>query len=283
MNIQSLQRPGHLKEALKLLADNPGITPIAGGTDLIVQLRGHVRDDRHLLDLTACLPRHIEFENEELRIGAGAVMDSIARSQQVGRMFPALASAAGRVGAWPIQCRATIGGNLANASPAADTAPALLVSDTVLVLVCGSSRRELPLRDFFKGPGRTVLRPGELILELRIPRSRVPAVSHFEKLGWRRGQVISVVSLAVEYLVDDSGRIRDPRVAFGAVAATPKRAPRIEELLEGKIPQSVDFDELAAAVDHDIAPIDDLRAPAWYRRLAAPVMLLRVLQGGGHV
>ena len=278
MAIESLVRPKDLGKALEMLGEHPDWTPIAGGTDLMVQLRAHRRDDRHLVDLTAVLPEEIEFRDGILRIGAAATMDSVARSPLVREFCPALAAAASKVGAWPIQCRATLGGNLVNASPAADTAPPLLVAEASLEVQSRGSRRSIPITEFFKGPGTTVLNEGEILLSVEIHRRQAPTLSRFEKLGWRREQIISVVSLAVEADIDEEGKLLDPHVAFGAVAATPRRAPHVEALLRGKETDSLSTEKLSTAVAQDISPIDDLRAPAWYRKMAALVMLQRILR-----
>lgn len=282
MAIESLVRPRGLDEALELLEKHPDWSPVAGGTDLMVQIRAHRREDKHLLDLSAILPRHIEIRDGALSIGAGASMDEIARSPLVRETCPALSEAASQVGAWPIQCRATLGGNLVNASPAADTAPPLLTAEASLSLASTDSQRTLPLRDFFTGPGRTSLKEDEILLSVEINRTRGPGLSRFEKLGWRREQIISVISLAIEAEIDDEGKLLDPRLAFGAVASTPRRAPHLEALLKGRKAEKVDREELEAAIFEDISPIDDLRSPAWYRKLAAVVMLQRMLREVEH-
>ena len=282
MAIESFVRPDTLEEALNILATENDRTPIAGGTDLMVRLRAGHRGDRRLLDLGGVLPSGISFREGMLEIGAGATMDSVAASAEVRRLCPALAEAASRVGAWPIQCRATLGGNLVNASPAADTAPPLLAADAGVELASEGARRIVPLRDFFTGPGTTVLGGGEILLSVRILRERAPALSRFEKLGWRREQIISVVSLAVESDIGSDGSLRAPRVAFGSVASTPRRARAVETLLEGSSPSAETIEAACRAVQEDISPIDDIRAPAWYRRMAAAVMLRRILKEVHH-
>jgi len=279
MHIESFSRPRQLEEALRLLKENPELTPIAGGTDLVVQIRGRRRNDQHLMDLSRILPREIKAESGTLSIGAAATMDSIARSDTVRSLCPALAEAASRVGAWPIQCRATLGGNLANASPAADTAPPLLTADAVLILQSLQGTRRVPLDSFFSGPGASILKAGELIVSVEIDRHELPTLSFFKKLGWRQEQIISVISLAMEIHIDDEGLIRKAGVAFGAVAATPKRAHRVERCLSGRRLDEETIREAVEVVQADIAPIDDFRAPAWYRRIAGAVMLRRALEG----
>jgi len=279
--VTSVLRPETLDRALELLHGDPPPVPVCGGTDLVVQLRAGRREAPVLLDLSALALDGIREESGVLVVGATATMDAIASSTAVREAAPALAEAAGRVGAWPIQCRATLGGNLANASPAADTAPPLIAAGAELLLASAWGRRTVPVEAFFTGPGRTVLEPGELILEVRVPRlSRTPgdcAVDRFAKLGPRREQIISVVSLALRSGVTASGTLEGCRIAVGSVAAIPVRARHAEEALEGRVPDETVRREAVRALQRDIAPIDDVRAPARYRRLAAAVMLDRLL------
>jgi len=280
--VTSVLRPETLDRALELLHADPPPVPVSGGTDLVVQLRAGRRRAPVLLDLSALPLDGIREEGGTLVVGATAPMDAIASSPFVRRAAPALAQAAGRVGAWPIQCRATLGGNLANASPAADTAPPLIAAGAELVLVSAWGRRTVPVEAFFTGPGQTVLEAGELILEVRVPAlSRTPgarAVDRFEKLGPRREQIISVVSLAIRTGITAAGVLEGCRIALGSVAATPVRARHAEAVLEGRVPDEAVRREAARALQHDIAPIDDVRAPARYRRIAAAVVLDRLLE-----
>jgi len=209
-------------------------------------------------------------------------MDSIAADGGVRRHFPALAAAAGTVGAWPIQCRATLGGNLVNASPAADTAPALLVAGAWLTVVSTAGTRRLGVEEFFVGPARSALMPGELLVSVFLPLTRIPLgcrlVERFVKTGPRREQAISVVSLAGRAVVRADGGLEAVRLALGSVAPTPVRARRVEAVVTGRRPDAVARREAVQALGHDIAPIDDVRATASYRRIAAAVLLDRFLQ-----
>jgi CO/xanthine dehydrogenase FAD-binding subunit len=279
--VAKVLRPTSLEEALAALAADPAVRPLAGGTDLVVQLRDGRRSARALLDLSRVDLAGIREVPDGLEIGAGTPMAAIADHPAVARSCPSLAAAAALVGAWPIQCRATLGGNLANASPAADTAPPLLVAGAVLRLESFSGRREVALRDFFRGPGQTGLAPDELIVSVLVPRSRPVAegrlVERFVKVGPRREQIISMVSLAGRaWLVE--GVLRDVRIALGSVAPTPVRAEGVENLLEDRRPNGATRREAALALQEEIAPIDDVRAPARYRRLAAAVLLDRFLE-----
>jgi aerobic carbon-monoxide dehydrogenase medium subunit len=281
--IDEVVRPRTVDEALAALAEHPEARAIAGGTDLVVQLRdGRVRT-RRVVDLGGLGLAGIRETGGGLEIGATTTMDEVARDPAVARSSPALAVAAGFIGAWPIQCRATLAGNLANASPAADAVPPLLVAGARVRTRSRAGEREVPLDELFVGPGRTCLAPGELILAVVLPEP-LPAGGRerFVKLGPRREQVLSIVSVAVRIGAVAGGRLRGVRIALGAVAPTPLRAHRTEALLEGAAPDAATLAAAGRALVEEIAPIDDLRAPADYRRHAAAVMLRRVVEELAH-
>ncbi len=279
--VEAVLRPRSLAEALSLLAEHPEAVPLAGGTDLVVQLRARRRVAPVLVDLGGLGLDGITVEGDDLVLGAAATMDAIARSPLVRKHAPALAAAAAQVGAWPIQCRATLGGNLANASPAADTAPPLLAAGAEVTAASLAGTRRIPVLDLFSGPGTTTLEPGELLVAVSVPLASPPEdgrlVDRFVKLGPRREQVISVVSLALRALVAPDGTLGGVRIAVGAAAPTPVRCPAAEARLEGRVPDRETRRETARLLQKDLAPIDDLRAPARYRRLAACVLLDRLL------
>ena len=285
--VQQVIRPTTVAEALAALAERPGARPIAGGTDLMVQLRDGRTRASCVVDLGGLGLAGIRQIDDGLEISAATSMDSIAAHGGVRHHFPALAAAAGMVGAWPIQCRATLGGNLANASPAADTAPALIVAGALLTVVSTAGTRRIPVEEFFVGPGRSALTPGELLLSVFVPlagiRPGCRLVERFVKAGPRREQVISVVSLAGRAVVRADGEIETVRIALGSVAPTPVRARRAEAALTGRRPDAVARREAVQALQLDIAPIDDVRAPASYRRIAAAVLLDRFLQEAARV
>lgn len=276
--VDSVSRPSSFDEAVATFAEEPTMLPIAGGTDVTVQLRAGRHAGRRLLDVSGVIPSSISRDAQFLEIGAGATMDDIARSDAVRAVCPALCEAAQKVGAWPVQCRATLGGNLANASPAADTAPPLLVAGAVIVAAGAERRRDIQAEDFFTGPGETTLRPGELIRSIRLPLADRASFSRFTKLGRQREQIISVVSLAISLHLNDQALVTQAAVALGAVAPTPKRAPTVEAILVGHSLDPSTTDRAVQAVQDDIAPIDDVRAPAWYRRVGAAILLERMLE-----
>jgi CO/xanthine dehydrogenase FAD-binding subunit len=272
-------RPTSLNEALRLLAEDPHARPLAGGTDVVVQLRDGRRNIATLVDISPLGLAGIRESGDGLEIGACTAMDEIASNPRVRTVCPSLAEAAALVGAWPIQCRATLGGNLANASPAADTAPPLLIAEAELLVASPSGRRRVPVTELFVAPGRTCLAADELILAVHVPApwcAHDRLVERFRKVGPRREQIIAVVSLAARVGVS-GGVVGEARLALGSVAATPVRARAAESCLAGKRLTAALRAEACAALQDDITPIDDVRAPASYRRMVAAVLLDRVL------
>ena len=276
--VKGIYRPLTFDEAVAAFAEEPTMLPIAGGTDVSVQMRAGRHAGRRLLDLSGVLPRSISADGDFIKIGAGATMDEIADSDALRSVCPALCEAARKVGAWPIQCRATLGGNLANASPAADTALPILIGHGLVVAAGPNGLRNIESENFFTGPGENTLKSGELIHSIRLPVTDPPSFSRFTKLGWQREQIISVVSLSISLHLTDQGLVTQAAVALGAVAATPRRAPTVEAVLVGHPLDPAAISRAVEAVQDDIAPIDDVRAPAWYRRVAAATLLERMLE-----
>jgi carbon-monoxide dehydrogenase small subunit/xanthine dehydrogenase small subunit len=269
-------RPRSLEEALEILAQRPGeVRPVAGGTDVLVRAMDGRQDRGRLFDLTAVPDvKGIEERDGYLWMGAASTHTEILESPLVRRHVPALPAACRVIGGPQIRNRGTLGGNLANASPAADTVPPLYAADAVLELVSVSSRREVALADFFTGPGQSILSPDELIVGVRVPL-RAGVRGAFLRLGQRQAQAISKVSVAVAMTFKD-GRPDWVRVALGAVAPTVVRAPRAEAaLLTGGYEG---LRQAQAAVKDEIAPIDDLRSTREYRREMAAVLLGRAVR-----
>jgi CO/xanthine dehydrogenase FAD-binding subunit len=280
--------PRSLDEAYRLLADAPGTRPIAGGTDAMVQLAGEIGEpaDRYLDLWRLNALRGIALEPRALSIGALTTYTELRRSPLASEVAPALVEAAATIGAAQIQNRGTVGGNLANASPAGDTLPVLLALDAEVVAGSIRGERTVPIRSFFRDYRRTALEPDELILRVRIPI--VPGRdSRFRKVGTRRAQAISKVAVAIAWRADGSApgtvgaRWHAVRVALASVAATPIRAPATESVLEGASPTPETADRAAEALAAEIRPIDDVRSTAEYRRLAAARVLHRLIRDVG--
>lgn len=264
-----LLEPRSLKEALAMMRDEGPLTPLAGCTDLYVSLNFGTLKDRRFLNLWRLDSlRDIGASGATLSIGALATFTELMRSPLVRKRMPMLADAAGVIGGVQIQNRGTIGGNVANASPAGDTLPVLAAVDAVVVLVSAAGERRVPFSAFYTGYRETVRRPDELIaaLEVRAVRGR----QWFRKVGTRAAQAISKVVVA--------GVIGDePRIAIGSVAPTVIRLPKTEAAIAAGAGSAA----VRNAVLAEIAPIDDLRSTAEYRRQVAANLVERMLTSGG--
>jgi CO/xanthine dehydrogenase FAD-binding subunit len=271
-------RPGTVEEALAALAEHGGRARIlAGGTDLVVRLKDGLETPEVLVSLASCAGlRDIRERGSEIVAGPLVTHEDLARSPLVQRVAPVLAHAAAEVGSVQIRNRGTVGGNLVNASPAADLVPPLVVLEAVVVLRSRDSERTVPVAWFATGPKATVIRPDELLVEIRWPQPASSEVQSFAKLGQRRALAIAKVSLALRAR-RDGPVLRDVRLAFGAVAPTVIRAPAAERVLEGVAPTPEVVGRAVAEAEREVSPIDDVRSTAWWRRSAAGTLLRRAL------
>jgi CO/xanthine dehydrogenase FAD-binding subunit len=273
--------PGTLSEAYALLAADV-YQPMAGGTDLMVQLAAEIGEPpERVMNLWRLDElRGITLDGGgALVIGALSTYAEIRRSALVRARLGALAEAAATIGAVQIQNRGTIGGNVVNASPAGDTLPVLLATDAELILGSTSGERSVSAAAFWPRYRVTARRPDELLVRIRIPLPPGRRVL-FRKVGTRRAQAISKVVMALSYR-EDGGVWRDVRLALGSVAATPIRAARTEGVLEGAAPRETVADHAAATLAAEIQPIDDVRSTADYRRTVASRILHRMLRDEG--
>jgi CO/xanthine dehydrogenase FAD-binding subunit len=258
-----LTRPASLDEALRMMRDEAPLTPLAGCTDLYVLLNFGTLEPKRFLDLQRVDElKTIEARGDVLRIGAGATYTSIVRSPEVQRALPMLVAAAREIGGIQIQNRGTLGGNIANGSPAGDTLPVLAAAEARVVLRSADDERSVPFDEFYVGYRQTVMRPDELIVAIDVPR--VEGRQWFRKVGTRAAQAISKVVLAAV-------RAPRPRIAIGSVAATVVRVPRTEAALAG----GASIDEAADVLLAEIQPIDDIRSTAAYRRRVSANLLRR--------
>jgi carbon-monoxide dehydrogenase medium subunit len=250
---------------------------IAGGTNLIPQMQGKLKSPEFLIDICDLQElSKIKEENGVISIGAGTVITDIVSSEIIKRKSPILASAARQLGSPLVRNRATIGGNLADASPAADTAPPLLALEAFLYLESeGEGKREVPLDRFFTGPNKTVMKENEVMTRICFREPEHP-LGGYIKLGLRNAMAISVVSVAVMLDVEE-GICRKARIALGSVAPKPVRAYGVEKSLEGKELNLDVIEASANAVIKDISPISDIRASAEYRQHTASVLLKRAI------
>jgi CO/xanthine dehydrogenase FAD-binding subunit len=256
---------------------------LAGGTDIMVRMRSGKMNTACLVDISNARGlAGIAASDGSVEIGALTTVEEIRRSSVVAKELPALWKASDVFAAWQVRNLATLGGNLCNASPAADLAPPLMVYDATVVALGPGGARNIPIDRFFRGPGQTVLRPGELVEKVVV--SREAGGSAFLKLGRRRASTLAVVSVAARIRAK-GGRITESRVALGSVAPTPVRARSVERFLEGKPCAKSTFSQAAAIVTEEISPISDVRASAYYRRsmaihLTAQALEFAALSGG---
>jgi CO/xanthine dehydrogenase FAD-binding subunit len=266
-----LLEPRSLTDALKMLSSEGPLVPMAGCTDLYVALNfGTLRPTRFLNLWRLDALRGIETHGTTLRIGALTTFTEIIKSGMIRRRLPMLIAAAREVGGVQIQNRGTLGGNVANASPAGDTLPVLLAADAIVVLRSTSGTRRVPMTSFYTGYRQTVARPDELIVAFEVPAVR--GRQWFRKVGTRAAQAIAKIVVAGVWDTK-------PRLAIGSVAPTPLRLSQTEEAL-GTGASLADAQDL---LQREIAPIDDLRSTAEYRRQVAANLLAQFYAETGRV
>src|SRR3954469_12260580 len=270
-------RPRSLDEAVRHLQEDPALVPTAGCTDLMVRGTEALHQMDRVIDLLGVPElRGIREVDGGLEIGATTSFSEIRSSAAVRAAFPILAAAASLVGGWQIQNRATLGGNMANASPAGDSLPVLLALDAVVVAAGARGVREIPYTAFHTGYRKTALQPGEIVARIRLPSLPAGSVQAFRKVGTREAQAISKVVVALAGRVVE-GKIAELRLAAGSVAATPVRLRAAEEGVRG-LPVGADAASLAGrAAASEVTPIDDVRSTADYRRFALERVVRRVV------
>jgi CO/xanthine dehydrogenase FAD-binding subunit len=269
-----------MPEALAFLAEyGADALPIAGGTNVVVDLRAGKHEPRTLMDITR-LPglRCVQRDNGHLVIGGGTTISDLLFDPLIAQHAAALREAAAVFANPLIRNRATVGGNLADASPAADTAPPLLALDAEVELASQGGIRRVPLADFLVGVRKTLRRPDELLTAVRFP---VPpasgSASHFQKVGLRKADAISVLSAAVAVTCDAAGRCTAARIALGALAPRPMRATAAETVLVGEKLTPAAIAEAARLAGEAVRPINDIRGSADYRRQVTEVIVQRLL------
>lgn len=273
--------PRSLEETFALLANGRRVRFLAGGTDIIVQLR----EGRADCDLLVDLKRIPELRRLEIRpdgtlaIGAAVPCAEVYEHPEVRRRWPALVDAASLIGGIQIQSRASLGGNVCNASPAADSVPALIALSARLVLASARGERVLPVESFFCGPGQTVLESGEVLVRIEVPPPPSRSGARFLRFIPRNEMDIAVANAGAFLRLDDGGRIAEARVALGAVAPTPLLVAEAGELLAGQEPSEELFARAGDVAAAAARPITDVRGSAVQRRHLARVLTVRALRG----
>jgi CO/xanthine dehydrogenase FAD-binding subunit len=274
-----MRTPATLAETLLTLAREPGIwRPFAGGTDLMVLLEAGKLAHRRFLNIWKLPELHcVAVAKDSVTLGALATYTEIQSHPILSAEFPLLCRAAAETGSVATQNRGTLGGNIANASPAADSPPALAVYDASLELISAAGSRWVSYDGFHTGYKKMLMRPDELIARIRLPRDKNNWIQYYAKVGTRRAQAISKVCLAAAAQVE-AGTIRDVRIAFGSVAPTVVRAKTVEAALRGQRVTPSAIAAARAALERDITPIDDIRSTARYRLRIAQNLLAEFLK-----
>jgi CO/xanthine dehydrogenase FAD-binding subunit len=275
-----METPRDLAAALERMASEPGVwKPFAGGTDLMVLLEAGKLPHKKFLNIWNLAElRGIVVTAEHVTLGALTTYAEAQRHEVLAREFPLLCQAAAETGSVATQNRGTLGGNIANASPAADSPPALLVYGAEIEIVSAGGARWVPYASFHTGYKKMNLRATELICSIRVARSGAAWKQYFRKVGTRRAQAISKICFAGAARVE-AGRMADVRIALGSVAPTVLHAVRVEELLRGQRPEDAALLLVAQdALGAEVAPIDDMRSTGRYRRNVARNLLAEFLE-----
>ena len=270
--------PASLEEALTMLASRRDAIPIAGGTNVVVAVREGVHWGKALVDVSRLEElRGVRRQGDEIVVGGGTTLAAILASDLIAAEGRPLHQAARAFANPLVRNRATVAGNLVDASPAADTAPALLALGADVALTSVQGERWVPLNEFFLGPNQTVRRPDELLIAVRWPVPPPRSAGAFHKLALRKGTACSVLSVAVMIQLDGHGVVARARIALGAAAPQPIRARAAEEaLVDGRL-TSTTIGVAAGLASEAAQPIDDVRSTGDYRRRMVAVVTRRLL------
>ncbi len=274
-------RPRSVEEALGVYASNPDSVPLAGGTDFMVAWNAGEANGRKILDLSLITSwKRIHEAKSGVRIGSLVTHRELQLHPLIRRRFPLLVEACATIGGRQIQARGTLGGNIANASPAGDTFPPLAVYEARVRLRSRGGSRTLPLLEVFRGVKKTALAGGELIDSIEIDFPRRPSHQGFRKVGTRAASAISKTVASGLLWLSKEGRIRELRFALGSMAPTVRRLSSVEVFLAGKRPEGRIVEEAASLLENDVSPIDDLRSTRAYRLEVSKNLLRAFLRTG---
>jgi len=264
--------------AVAVLAEHGAKAKIlAGGTDLLVELKHAVHSPHVIVDVSRLRElKTIAVAEDGLHIGALATHGDIMASPIIRDMFPALVDAAHSIGAVQTRNLGTLGGNLITCVPSMDSGPTLMALEATLTVANASGQRQMPLAELFVGPRKTSLKPGDLLVDIVIPKENLNKPTGFEKFGLRKGQALALVNAAAAFFID-KGKFRAPRIALGAVAPVVIRAPKAEAYLEGRAISPEAMAEAGRIAATEAKPITDFRASANYRRDLIAVLVKRAL------
>jgi len=267
-------------EAVKAFAKAPKALPLAGGTDLMVGWNMGWINGRTVLDLSRVNEwKKISVVSDGVDLGSLVTHTQIQNHPILKKRFPLLVAACATVGAAQIQNRGTIGGNIANASPAGDTFPALAVYEATVRVVGPNGRRAVPISEIFAGVKKTTLQAGELIEAVFLPFCETPTRGVFRKVGTRAAQAISKTMFAGLIWTAKNGELTGARLAFGSLAPTVKRLYAVEGFLRGRRLNDVSISAAAELLTNDVSPIDDIRSTREYRLVVSRNLLIAFLKG----
>ncbi|HHZ02096.1 MAG TPA: xanthine dehydrogenase family protein subunit M [Tissierellia bacterium] len=277
------ESPDSFEKLFEVLKDNSReIKFLAGGSDFVPRLNlereqapKENKKDLLIINLSELGLNTITENDSEVIIGATTTFTEIQKNDIIKREFPVLIEAINQIAGLSVRNIATIGGNIMNASPAADSVPSLVVLDAVFVLRGPEGSRNVEAKEFFTGPGRTVAKENEVLTHIIIRKNK--GFAGFNKLGRRKAETLSVVNAAA-YIERENNVCKVARIAVGSVAPTVVRCKEVEELLNGKELTEENIRAASEKVVDEISPIDDIRASAWYRRRVAPVIVRRAIE-----
>jgi carbon-monoxide dehydrogenase medium subunit len=282
MHLFDYVAPPSLEEAVRLLEQAQGqAMPIAGGTDLIPQIRKGTKQPSLVVDIKRIPEVHrLEFVPEEgLHLGAAVPCAPIIQYPRILDLYPSLHQACSQIGSRQIRSRASVGGNICNAAPSADSIPPLLVHEATVQVLGAGGRRHIPLEELFLGPGQTSLGPSELLIEIGVPVPPAHSSSQYIRFSLREEMDIALVGVATLLALEPgTGHCLEARIALGAVAPTPIRARQAETILQGQKLDEGLLDRAAELAAQASSPITDIRASAEYRRELVKVLTKRSLE-----
>ncbi len=268
-----------VQHAVALLAEHGAAAKIlAGGTDLLVELKHAAHNPEVIVDISRLDElKNIAIADDGLHIGALATHGDIMQSSVIRDMFPALVEAAHSIGALQTRNLGTIGGNLITCVPSMDSGPTLMALEASVPVANSAGQRQMPLANLFVGPRKTSLKPGELLIDIVIPKPNLGKPASFQKFGLRKGQALALVNAAAAFWVDGKGAFAAPCIALGAVAPVVIRAPKAEAYLNGRKVTDEAMAEAGRIAATEAKPISDFRASAEYRRDLIAVLVKRAL------
>jgi len=273
-----LHEPHSLADALKRLRELEDTRILAGGTDLLVDLKEGSAEAKHLISLQKIKELEgIAKQDAHIRIGALVTPSELAVHTLIQVYLPALSEASGSMASLQIRSMATIGGNIVSAVPSADLPPSLIAADASVLLVCSEDTREVVLLEFFRGPRLSVCRGEEILTEILIPIPKDNTGISYQKVMLRKANALAVASVAAKITLNN-GKIEEAAVVLGAVAPTPFLALEASRSLQGKVPSDSLFQKAALIARDESLPITDIRGSIWYRKQIVEVLTQRALK-----